>query len=678
MAQIKTKFIENNAITNDKVSTGIDATKIGAGDVTNTELSRLNGVSSDIQTQLDNKVDTSQLGANSGVATLNASGKLTNAQIPAIAVTEVFTAADITARDALTIGTGDGEIQEGDVVVVTDASADPNVTSGAASYIYDGTAYQQLQTPDSPVQSVNGATGVVVLNTDDINEGVTNFYYTEARFDTSLSGKSTTDLSEGTNLYYTEARVSANTDVAANTAARHDAVTLAAGDTSDALSLTGQEITSNAATTTTAGHMSSADKSKLDGIEAGATADQTAAEVSYSNATSGLTATDVQAAIDEVEGRLDTTESDVSTNSSDIADRVVGPLSSTDNALVRFDSTTGKLVQDSNAILDDAGAISGLTELTVDNLNLNGNTLSTSTGDITVLSPSSSGGNTTELSNPTNVGGNHFNGNITSFRYAQTFTTTNSFTLSQVDVSVRSTGATGNVIMKIVETTAGAPNATVVATSANSVDLASVGTSFSLQSFTFSGETLSATTQYAYVIEDDGSATTGTLSFETGAAVAGETYYFEDGSWISGGGDDGVYTISSAVFTQGTIILSGGSINASNTKIINVTDPTAAQDAATKAYVDSQVSTSSVPQKEDLTLVAQDITNQYVDLAAVSAADSIMLSVSGIMQVEGSDYTVSLTGGAGGNTRITFAGDLATGGAAALEAGDVLNIAYEA
>jgi len=43
-------------------------------------------------------------------------------------------------------------------------------------------------------------------------------------------------------------------------------------------------------------------------VEDGATADQSAAEVPYTNTTSGLTATDVQAAIDEVEGRLDTEE----------------------------------------------------------------------------------------------------------------------------------------------------------------------------------------------------------------------------------------------------------------------------------------------------------------------------------------------------------------------------------
>lgn len=36
---------------------------------------------------------------------------------------------------------------------------------------------------------------------------------------------------------------------------------------------------------------------------------------------------------------------------------VTGPSSSTDNALVRFDSTTGKLIQDSTVTLDDTGAI---------------------------------------------------------------------------------------------------------------------------------------------------------------------------------------------------------------------------------------------------------------------------------------------------------------------------------
>jgi hypothetical protein len=55
------------------------------------------------------------------------------------------------------------------------------------------------------VLSVNGFTGVVVLDTDDITEG-TNKYYSSSLFNTDFSSKSTTNLSEGTNLYYTNAR----------------------------------------------------------------------------------------------------------------------------------------------------------------------------------------------------------------------------------------------------------------------------------------------------------------------------------------------------------------------------------------------------------------------------------------------------------------------------------------
>jgi hypothetical protein len=66
------------------------------------------------------------------------------------------------------------------------------------------------------VDSVNGQTGIVVLDTDDIGEGATN-------------------------LYYTEARVSANTDVAANSAARHAAATVLDSTSIDMI-ISGQEI----------------------------------------------------------------------------------------------------------------------------------------------------------------------------------------------------------------------------------------------------------------------------------------------------------------------------------------------------------------------------------------------------------------------------------------------------
>ena len=59
----------------------------------------------------------------------------------------------------------------------------------------------------------------------------------------------------------------------------------------------------------------------------------------------------------------------------------------TDNALTRWDTTSGDDVQDSLAILDDLGALSGLTQLTVDSLDFNGDVIS-STGDL-VFTPTS-------------------------------------------------------------------------------------------------------------------------------------------------------------------------------------------------------------------------------------------------------------------------------------------------
>lgn len=144
-----------------------------------------------------------------------------------------------------------------------DVGADGNpgevlTTNGAGSF-----TFAPAGGGTGTVTSVNGATGAVVLDADDISdtdttnkftsasditklsgiesgaevnptstdeltEGTTNLYYTEARTDArvdaqtganlDLSQRTTSDLNEGTNLYYTEARVSANTAVAANTA----------------------------------------------------------------------------------------------------------------------------------------------------------------------------------------------------------------------------------------------------------------------------------------------------------------------------------------------------------------------------------------------------------------------------------------------------------------------------
>lgn len=71
---------------------------------------------------------------------------------------------------------------------------------------------------------------------------------------------------------------------------------------------------------------------------------------------------------------------------------VAGASSSTDNALVRFDGTSGKVLQNSLAVVDDAGALSGLTQLDVDNIRVDLNTISsTNTNGNLNLTPNGTG-----------------------------------------------------------------------------------------------------------------------------------------------------------------------------------------------------------------------------------------------------------------------------------------------
>lgn len=73
---------------------------------------------------------------------------------------------------------------------------------------------------------------------------------------------------------------------------------------------------------------------------------------------------------------------------------VGGPadVTSTDNAVARWDGTGGVTLQNSVVTISDAGVVAGVTQLNVDNLRLDGNTLSStdSNGNIT-LTPDGTG-----------------------------------------------------------------------------------------------------------------------------------------------------------------------------------------------------------------------------------------------------------------------------------------------
>ena len=131
-------------------------------------------------------------------------------------------------------------------------------------------------------------------NTSNITEG-TNLYFTNARADARIAAASTSDLSEGTNLYYTDARADARValivDSAPGTLNTLNELAAALGDDANfsttvtnsiatKLPLAGGALTGAVTTNSTFdGRNVSVDGAKLDGIEAGATADQTAAQI---------------------------------------------------------------------------------------------------------------------------------------------------------------------------------------------------------------------------------------------------------------------------------------------------------------------------------------------------------------------------------------------------------------
>lgn len=143
--------------------------------------------------QLILKLDASQKNAANGVAPLDASSRVPSANMALDAYTKVYQVADITARNALVA-------KESDIARVAN-----NGSGLPESYTYTGSAWISIGGAGS-VTSVNTLTGAVVLTTDNINEGTTNRYYTQGRFDTSFAGKTTASLTESVNLYFTDAR----------------------------------------------------------------------------------------------------------------------------------------------------------------------------------------------------------------------------------------------------------------------------------------------------------------------------------------------------------------------------------------------------------------------------------------------------------------------------------------
>jgi hypothetical protein len=118
-----------------------------------------------LDTYIDNRITNEWRGENDGLAPLDTGGKIPNAYLPDLAITDVHVVADNTERDALSK-------QTGDIAVVTGTNT---------TYIWTGSAWQEMLTAPDGVLTVNGMSGPnVTLTTSNIAEG-TNQYFTDAR-----------------------------------------------------------------------------------------------------------------------------------------------------------------------------------------------------------------------------------------------------------------------------------------------------------------------------------------------------------------------------------------------------------------------------------------------------------------------------------------------------------------
>jgi hypothetical protein len=234
----------------------------------------------------------------------------------------------------------------------------------------------------------------------------------------------------------------------------------------------------------------------------------------------------------------------VITNSSpSLGGDVVGPASATDNAIARFDTTTGKLLQNSVVTVGDTGAVSGVTTLAastsvttpiVQATNSAGLALRNSAGT-TQISMGGGGGDNVTIAVATNINGAN----------------------AQIDISPTGTGhvhikPTGTGSLEIAPTNAGTMNNMVIG---GVTPLAITGTTITATSFVGSGASLTN------VVNSLAASTGISVSGSTGAVTVtntapDQTVVLNAGTGISTSGTYPNFTITNTAPSSGGTVTS--------------------------------------------------------------------------------------------------------------------------
>ena len=248
---------------------------------------------------------------------------------------------------------------------------------------------------------------------------------------------------------------------------------------------------------------------------------------------------------------------------------VVGPASSTDNAIARFDTTTGKLIQNSVVTIDDTGAATGFTTLSA----------STSLTTPIVQASNSAGLSLKNASGTTQMSVGAGGGDNMSINVSTNLNGTN----AQIDISPTGTGhvhikpgGTGSI--EIAPTNAGTMNNMVIG---GATPLAITGTTITATTFNGSGSGLTSIPNSALTNSTISGVSLGgslfNLTAGTGVSFStGTTYNGSAAITINATGTGGTVT-SVAALTLGTTgtDLSSTVANSTTTPVITLNVPTA-------------------------------------------------------------------------------------------------------
>jgi hypothetical protein len=209
--------IDNGAVTNAKLATGIDAAKIADGSVSNTEFQRLDGITGNVQTQLDGKQPNIQFkdeGTNTGT-----SGGVTAVNFTGAGVTSSHSSGTLTVNIPGGGGTSSGTFKEirfkWGVTTNAPASGD-SVLQHDTLIGKDIEVYREGELQDSTSQYVfNSTTGTITFRPAELSgeRNIIKIYPSGTRTSLALQAPTTFETANRVALWTNSSKTISGTDV---------------------------------------------------------------------------------------------------------------------------------------------------------------------------------------------------------------------------------------------------------------------------------------------------------------------------------------------------------------------------------------------------------------------------------------------------------------------------------